>query len=143
MAIIIYADGACRGNPGPGGWGFHLVHENGSTAQQWGGSKFTTNNQMELLALINALKCTPLNASITVYTDSQYCVKGMSSWIKGWKKNGWKSKSGAPIKNKELWMELDALSGTRHVEWVWVKGHAGDPGNELADTLANRGIDEA
>ena len=141
MVINIYADGACRGNPGPGGWGVH-ININGHVEELWGGDKATTNNQMELTAAIKALEAFDRPISATLRTDSQYVIKGISEWIKGWKRNGWKTSDRKPVKNVELWKRLDALNATHQIDWVWVKGHAGDEGNERVDVLANRGIDE-
>ncbi len=138
--VIIYADGACRGNPGPGGWGAWLK---AGTAERelFGGEKLTTNNRMELTAVIQALTALTRRCSVTVYTDSAYVKDGITSWIHGWKKRGWKTVDNKPVKNAELWRELDRLNAAHDVQWRWVKGHAGDPGNERADQLANRGVD--
>jgi ribonuclease HI len=140
-AIDIYTDGACRGNPGPGGWGAILRH--GSHEKElWGGERETTNNRMELTAVIRALEALKRPVGARVHSDSQYVLKGIGEWIHGWKRNGWKTSDKKPVKNADLWQILDQLAGQHQVEWIWVKGHAGHPENERADALANRGIDE-
>lgn len=137
----IYTDGGCRGNPGPGGWG--VVLQAGSAEKElWGGEANTTNNRMELTAVIRALGALTRPASVQIHTDSQYVQKGISQWIHNWKRNGWKTADKKPVKNADLWQELDRISQQHRITWLWVKGHAGHPGNERADTLANRGIDE-
>lgn len=137
----IYTDGGCRGNPGPGGWG--VVLQAGSAEKElWGGEANTTNNRMELTAVIRALGALTRPASVQIHTDSQYVQKGISQWIHNWKRNGWKTTDKKPVKNADLWQELDRISQQHRITWLWVKGHAGHPGNERADTLANRGIDE-
>jgi ribonuclease HI len=139
--VQVFTDGACRGNPGPGGWGAILrlgAHER----ELWGGERDTTNNRMELTAAIRALEALKRPVSATIFTDSQYVLKGISEWIHGWKRNGWKTSDRKAVKNADLWQELDRLAGQHRLEWVWVKGHAGHPENERADALANRGIDE-
>lgn len=137
----IYTDGGCRGNPGPGGWG--VVLQAGSAEKElWGGEANTTNNRMELTAVIRALRALTRPASVQIHTDSQYVQKGISQWIHNWKRNGWKTADKKPVKNADLWQELDRISQQHRITWLWVKGHAGHPGNERADTLANRGIDE-
>lgn len=138
--IEIFADGACKGNPGPGGWGAWLrsgPHEK----ELFGGEPQTTNNRMELTAVIRALESLKKPSRVRVSTDSQYVQKGISEWIKGWKARGWRTSSKEPVKNADLWQELDAISSRHEVEWVWVKGHAGHEGNERADMLANRGVE--
>ena len=138
--VVIYADGACRGNPGPGGWGAWLksgAHEK----EIFGGEKLTTNNRMELTAVIQALATLQKRCSVTVYTDSSYVKDGITKWIHGWKARGWTTADKKPVKNVELWQRLDELNAAHSVQWRWVKGHAGDPGNERADRLANRGVD--
>jgi len=138
--IVIYADGACRGNPGPGGWGAWLksgAHEK----ELFGGARLTTNNRMELTAAIEALTSLKERSAVTLYTDSQYVCQGVTTWIHGWKKRGWTTADKKPVKNIELWQKLDALNAAHNVDWRWVRGHAGDPGNERADALANRGVD--
>ena len=139
--VHIYADGACRGNPGPGGWGAFL--QAGSAEKElWGGEADTTNNRMELTAVIRALEALKRPAKVLVHTDSQYVQKGISAWIHNWKRNGWKTSDKKPVKNADLWQILDSLAARHTIQWVWVKGHAGNPGNERVDRLANRGIDE-
>lgn len=139
--VEIYADGACRGNPGPGGWGAWLISGN-HQKELWGGEPDTTNNRMELTAVIEALTALKRPVSVRVHTDSKYVQQGISSWIHGWKRNGWKTSDKKPVKNADLWQRLDQLAAQHKVEWLWVKGHAGNAGNEKADALANRGIDE-
>lgn len=138
--VIIYADGACRGNPGPGGWGAWLksgAHER----ELFGGEPRTTNNRMELTAVIQALAALKRPSAVVVYTDSEYVKNGITTWIHGWKKRGWLTADRKPVKNVELWQQLEAQAAQHRVDWRWVKGHAGDPGNERADALANRGVD--
>jgi ribonuclease HI len=138
--VVIYTDGACKGNPGPGGWGVWLSagsHEK----ELWGGDRQTTNNRMELTAVIEALASLKRRCHVTLYTDSEYVRNGITKWIHGWKERGWKTADKKPVKNVELWQRLDALNAAHDVEWRWVKGHAGDPGNERADQLANRGVE--
>lgn len=139
-AYDIYTDGACSGNPGPGGWGVFITHD-GKESDLSGGERQTTNNRMEMQAAIEAMKAVPAGAQVILHTDSQYLKNGLTQWIHGWKRNGWKTASKKPVKNKELWQELEALCNARSVTWKWVKGHAGDPGNERADLLANQGMD--
>jgi ribonuclease HI len=141
-AVEIYADGACRGNPGPGGWGA-LLREGGRERELFGGEPATTNNRMELTAVIRALEALAPGARVRVYTDSQYVQKGISAWIHDWKRRGWRTADKKPVKNVDLWTRLDELARDHHVEWHWVRGHAGHPENERADALANRGIDDA
>ncbi len=136
---IVYTDGACSGNPGPGGWGV-LILGDGDPERLCGGEAETTNNRMELMAAIKALETFPEGAAITLYTDSQYVKNGVTDWITGWKRNGWKTAAKKPVKNKDLWEPLDALASARNVTWKWVKGHAGDEGNEEADRLAREGM---
>ena len=140
QTITIYTDGACKGNPGPGGWGVWMrwgEHEK----ELWGGEKLTTNNRMELTAVIQALLALKRRCKVVLYTDSEYVRNGITSWIHGWKKRGWMTADKKPVKNVELWQELEALSLQHQVDWRWVRGHAGDPGNERADQLANRGVE--
>jgi len=140
--ILIYTDGACRGNPGPGGWGAVLQFAD-KEKRLYGGERETTNNRMELTAVIRALECLKDNQwPVRVVTDSKYVLQGITEWIKGWKKKGWRTASKKPVMNAELWQELDALVERFDIQWEWVKGHSGHRGNELADELANRGIDE-
>ena len=139
--VIIYTDGACRGNPGPGGWGV-LIKYGESSKQLYGGDVSTTNNKMELTAAIMALKEIKESCEIILYTDSKYVLQGIEEWIHNWKKRGWKGANNKPVKNIDLWKELDELRDKHNIKWNWVKGHSGDPGNETADMLANRGIDE-
>ena len=139
--VDIYTDGACRGNPGPGGWGV-ILRLGERERELWGGERQTTNNRMELTAAIRGLEALKRPVVGKVYTDSQYVLKGISEWIHGWKRNGWKTSDKKPVKNADLWQELDVLAARHRIDWLWVKGHAGDPGNERADALANRGIDE-
>jgi ribonuclease HI len=139
--VIVYADGACKGNPGPGGWGA-LLNWNGHERELCGGEKSTTNNRMELLAVIRALESLKRASVVQLYTDSQYVQKGMTEWVTGWKRRGWKTADNKPVKNVDLWQQLDQVAREHSVSWHWVKGHAGHPGNERADALANRGIEE-
>jgi len=136
--ITVYTDGACKGNPGPGGWGAWLrsgEHER----ELWGGEPLTTNNRMELTAVIEALSAIKVRSQVTLYLDSEYVRNGITSWIHNWKRRGWKTADGKPVKNVDLWQRLDTLTQAHAIEWRWVRGHAGDPGNERADALANRG----
>lgn len=139
--VIIYTDGACRGNPGPGGWGVLIKYKEHSK-EMYGGDASTTNNKMELTAAIEALKEIKEPCEIILYTDSKYVLMGIEEWIHNWKKRGWKGSNRKPVKNIELWKKLDELRDKHTIKWNWVKGHSGDPGNETADMLANRGIDE-
>lgn len=137
--IEIYADGACKGNPGPGGWGAWLAFD-GHEKELCGGELLTTNNRMELTAVIRALEALKRPSKVKIYTDSVYVQKGITEWIHGWKTRGWRTSDKKPVKNEELWRELDSLSQQHKIEWIWVKGHAGDVGNERADALANQGV---
>ncbi|HWS75028.1 MAG TPA: ribonuclease HI [Quisquiliibacterium sp.] len=139
-AVEIYTDGACKGNPGPGGWGA-LLRYGGNEKELFGGERQTTNNRMELLAVIRALEALNRPMRVSVHTDSQYVQKGISEWISGWKARGWKTADRKPVKNADLWRELDALAARHEVRWHWVRGHAGHPENERADVLANRGVE--
>ena len=139
--IEIYTDGACKGNPGPGGWGV-LLKSSGTEKELFGGELQTTNNRMELLAVIEALSALKRPCQVTLYLDSEYVRKGITEWISGWKARGWRTAAKQPVKNVDLWQRLDAVVSTsgHAIDWRWVKGHAGDPGNERADALANRGV---
>ena len=139
--VEIFTDGACRGNPGPGGWGA-LLRFNGQEKSLYGGEVETTNNRMELRAAIEALDALREPCEVVLTTDSQYVRKGISEWMKGWKRNGWKTSAKKPVKNVDLWQALDRAVQTHRIDWRWVKGHSGHRENELADQLANRGIDE-
>ncbi len=138
--VIIFTDGACRGNPGPGGWGVVLEYKN-SKKELYGGERETTNNRMELTAVIKALEALSRSCKVRISTDSQYVLKGITEWMQNWKMRGWKTAAKKPVKNEDLWRKLDLAVLAHDIEWVWVKGHAGDPGNEQADKLANLGID--
>ncbi len=138
--IEIYADGACKGNPGRGGWGAILT-TNGKRKEIFGGEPATTNNRMELTAVISALETLKRPCTVVIYTDSQYVQKGISEWIHAWKRRGWLTADKKPVKNAELWRRLDIATHTHRIDWRWVKGHAGNPGNERADELANMGIE--
>ena len=139
--IQIFTDGACRGNPGPGGWG--VILRSGSHEKElFGGEQSTTNNRMELRAAIEGLAALKRPSQVTVTTDSQYVRQGITQWIEGWKRNQWRTSAKKPVKNQDLWQLLDQLTSRHEVTWEWVKGHSGHPDNELADALANRGIDE-
>jgi len=143
-AVTIYTDGACKGNPGPGGWGVLL--ESGSTRKElFGGELGTTNNRMELMAVIQALSALKRPCAVTLYLDSQYVLKGITEWLPGWKAKGWRTAGKTPVKNVELWQRLDDLvhHGGHVIDWKWVRGHHGDPGNERADALANMGVEVA
>ncbi|MFK7962610.1 MAG: ribonuclease HI [Burkholderiaceae bacterium] len=140
--IEIFTDGACKGNPGPGGWGA-LIVEGGDERELFGGEPQTTNNRMELLAVIRALEAVDEQRLLKVFTDSQYVQKGITEWVINWQRRGWKTASKQPVKNADLWKTLVALSDARSVEWHWVRGHNGHPGNERADELANRGVSNA
>lgn len=139
--VTIYTDGACRGNPGPGGWGASLEHGDNQRLL-YGGELNTTNNRMELTAVIRALEALKFNCQIELYTDSKYVLQGITEWMANWKKRNWRTADKKPVKNVDLWQELDVLVSEHDINWHWVKGHSGHPGNELADQLANKGIDE-
>jgi ribonuclease HI len=137
--VEIWSDGACRGNPGPGGWGV-LLRSNGAQKELYGGEADTTNNRMELMAAIRALEALKRPSRVKLTTDSLYVMKGITTWIHDWKKKGWRTADKKPVKNEDLWRQLDELAAKHDVEWHWVKGHAGHPENERADELANKGI---
>ena len=139
--VEIFADGACRGNPGPGGWGA-LLRYGEQERELWGGEAHTTNNRMELTAVIRALEVLQRPSRLHIVTDSQYVLHGITQWLAGWKRRGWRTADGKPVKNQELWQRLDELLAPHQAEWTWVRGHTGHPENERADALANRGIDE-
>ena len=138
--VIIYTDGACKGNPGPGGWGA-LLRRGAVEKELFGGEALTTNNRMELTAVIEALTALKQPCEVALYTDSQYVRQGIMTWIHNWKKNGWKTSDRKPVKNADLWQALDRLAAKHDVVWHWVKGHADNPGNQRADELANRGVE--
>lgn len=140
-SVTIYTDGACRGNPGPGGWGAVLFYKDKSK-ELYAGEKQTTNNRMEMMAAIMALESLTRSCKVTLNTDSQYLLKGITEWLANWKRRGWKTAAKKPVKNDDLWRRLDAAISKHDINWVWVKGHSGNPGNELADQLANKAIDE-
>ena len=137
--VEIYTDGACSGNPGPGGWGV-LLRYNGNEKELCGGEHDTTNNRMEMMAVIKALEALKKRSKVKLYTDSKYVMQGITEWIEGWKAKGWKTAAKKPVKNKDLWQEIDVLVDQHDVEFLWVKGHAGHPDNERADELARAGI---
>ncbi len=139
--VTLYTDGACKGNPGPGGWGA-LLRYGDVEKELWGGEKDTTNNRMELQAVIEGLSALTRPTAIVIVTDSQYVKNGMTQWIHNWKRNGWKTAAKKPVKNDDLWKKLDDLVNQHDVSWQWVKGHSGHPENERADELANRGVED-
>ena len=139
-SVKIYADGACKGNPGPGGWGALLV-KGGVEKELFGGESATTNNRMELTAAIRALDALTRACEVDIYTDSQYVQKGMTEWVNNWKRRGWRTADRQPVKNVDLWQQLETAAARHKVSWHWVRGHAGHEGNERADALANRGVE--
>ena len=141
QSVEIYTDGACRGNPGPGGWGVLLIAGKHRKTMH-GGEGNTTNNRMELTAAIEALNALKSSQRVVLHTDSKYVMHGITEWMDNWKKRGWKTAAKKPVKNQDLWMALDDAISRHDIQWKWVKGHDGNPGNEEADALANRGIDE-
>ncbi len=141
-AVIAYTDGACRGNPGPGGWGVSLQY-GAHLKELCGGEAPTTNNRMELMAAISALESLREACTVTLHTDSKYVLQGLTEWLPSWKKRGWKTADKKPVKNQDLWQRLDVAAARHQIDWRWVKGHSGDPGNENADRLANKGLELA
>ncbi len=142
--VVIYTDGACKGNPGPGGWGA-LLTMGGTEKELFGGELGTTNNRMEMTAVIEALSALKRPCQVTLYIDSQYVLKGATEWLRGWKAKGWRTAAKEPVKNVDLWQKIDTLltSGGHTIDWKWVRGHTGDVGNERADALANKGVERA
>ncbi|HEX8963371.1 MAG TPA: ribonuclease HI [Rhodocyclaceae bacterium] len=140
--VDIYTDGACSGNPGPGGWGA-ILRANGREKEIFGGEPETTNNRMEMTAVIEALRAMKRPVKARVHTDSQYVMKGITEWIQGWKRRGWKTAGKEPVKNEDLWRTLDQLASQHQLEWHWVRGHNGHPENERADALARQGVEQA
>jgi ribonuclease HI len=140
--VVIHTDGACKGNPGPGGWGA-LVERDGRIEELSGGELATTNNRMEMTAVIRALESLAPATDVELYTDSQYVKNGIETWIHGWKRNGWKTADRKPVKNADLWRELEMLAAKHRIRWHWVRGHSAHPGNERADALANEGVVQA
>jgi ribonuclease HI len=143
MDVEIYTDGACKGNPGPGGWGVYLKAAGGAEKELFGGEALTTNNRMEMMALLKALEALKRPCAVTMYLDSEYVLKGINEWMPGWKRKGWRTAAGQPVKNADIWQQIDhALAqGGHQIDWRWVRGHTGNPGNERADALANRGVE--
>lgn len=137
--VIIYTDGACKGNPGPGGWGVHMMYKN-QYKELFGGEYETTNNRMELMAAIMSLENLSKPCQVTLHTDSKYVLQGITEWMVNWKKRGWKTAAKKPVKNEDLWRRLDLALEKHQINWVWVKGHSGDEGNDKADMLANKGV---
>jgi ribonuclease HI len=140
-SVEIYTDGACKGNPGPGGWGV-VLRAGARVKELHGGEPGTTNNRMELTAVIRALESLKRPCAVRLHTDSQYVQKGITEWIHAWKQRGWRTAGRKAVKNADLWRRLDELAGQHQIKWIWVKGHAGDPGNERADELANLGVEQ-
>ncbi len=141
-SVVIYTDGACKGNPGPGGWGALLKYGE-HERELFGGESLTTNNRMELTAVIEALRALKRPSRVVVHTDSQYVQKGVTEWLRNWKQRGWKTADRKPVKNEDLWRALDALLASHQISWRWVRGHSGHPENERADALANRGVPQS
>lgn len=141
VVVQLFTDGACKGNPGPGGWGV-LMRYGAHEKELWGGELGTTNNRMELMAAIQGLKALTRPCQVRLITDSKYVMQGVQEWMAGWKRNGWKTSAKQPVKNQDLWQQLDAECQRHQIEWCWVKGHAGHAENERADALANRGAEE-
>ncbi|OQW71769.1 MAG: ribonuclease HI [Proteobacteria bacterium ST_bin11] len=139
--VIVYTDGACKGNPGPGGWGVRMEYK-GNAKELCGGEAETTNNRMELEAAIQALETLTKPCKVKLHTDSKYVLQGITEWLANWKKRAWKTAANKPVKNEDLWRRLDTAIQRHNIDWIWVKGHAGDQGNERADQLANLGIDK-
>ncbi len=139
MTVYLFTDGACKGNPGPGGWGA-LLRYGSNEKELWGGEPLTTNNRMELLAAIEGLRALTRPCHVVLTTDSQYVKQGINDWLSGWKRNGWKTSAKQPVKNQDLWQQLDEECQRHQIEWRWVRGHTGHPDNERADALANRGV---
>ena len=139
--IIAFADGAAKGNPGPGGWGAIVVTPDGRVTEIGGGEPHTTNNRMEMTAVIEALSALKRPSRVVLHTDSQYVQKGITEWINGWKARGWRTAAKEPVKNVDLWKKLDDVARNHEIDWVWVKGHSGHDGNERADALANKGVE--
>ncbi len=137
--IIIYTDGACKGNPGPGGWGVFLKYKE-NEKELYGGESSTTNNRMELMAAIMALEALKKQSTVALHTDSKYVLQGITEWMTNWKKRGWKTAAKKPVKNEDLWRRLDLAIEPHDINWIWVKGHSGDAGNDKADMLANKGV---
>lgn len=139
----LYTDGGCRGNPGLGGWGFHMISPTNEIIEKNGCERNTTNNKMELTAVIEGIMTIPINSNVIVYTDSTYVKNGIESWIRNWKINGWLTAKQKPVKNKKYWIAIDGLNKQYNIEWQWVKGHSNIPGNERADRLANIAMDKS